>query len=146
MNLWLVLLLVGVVISPLSWLVPSRHQRGRSDIRVEARRLGLAMQLSRQEWPFWLEQPAPSMCAQYLRERRRGEVRTDWCFWQMRPGVWVDRWRDPCTDEQLAAQLAALPGDVYKAEAMASTVSVCWGERNGLEALQRVDAFLLAQA
>jgi len=128
MTLWIVLLLLVVGLSPLTLLIPSRHQRGRMDVRMQARRMGLGMQLSRQEWPHWLTQEPPSPCAQYHRGRRRGQVDT-WCYWQLEPGNWVNQWREPCPDGGLAEQLARLPGDVYKAEASTQMVSICWGER-----------------
>lgn len=55
MTTWLVILLLAVMLSPLAWLMPSNRQRGKMALRLEARRLGLAMQLARQDWPHWLE-------------------------------------------------------------------------------------------
>ena len=70
MTVWIVVSILLVVLSPLAWLRPSRHQSGRMALRMEARRIGLAMQLAPQEWPHWLGQEPPSPCAQYHRPRR----------------------------------------------------------------------------
>ena len=70
MTVWIVVSILAVVLSPLAWLRPSRHQSGRMALRMEARRMGLAMQLSPQQWPHWLKQEPPSPCAQYHRPRR----------------------------------------------------------------------------
>ncbi|MDU3292799.1 MAG: hypothetical protein E7E29_13725, partial [Pseudomonas aeruginosa] len=43
MTTWLVILLLAVMLSPLAWLMPSNRQRGKMALRLEARRLGLAM-------------------------------------------------------------------------------------------------------
>lgn len=144
MTPWIVLLLLAVVLSPVALLMPSRHQRGRMDMRMQARRLGLAMQLSRQEWPHWLSVTPPSPCPQYYRARRRGQV-DSWCYWQMAPGNWVNQWREPCPDALLLEQLCSLPADVYKAEASVQMVSLYWGERASPEALQKIADFLVAR-
>lgn len=145
MTPWIVLLLLALVLSPLSWLMPSRHQRGRMDVRLQARRMGMAMQLAPQEWPHWLAQEPPNPCPQYHRARRRGQ-RDCWCYWQAEPGRWLNQWREPCGDASLAEQLAALPGDVFKAEATAQMVALCWGERAQPDALQKIADFLQAHA
>lgn len=145
MSPWIVLLLLAFVLSPLSWLIPSRRQRGQMDVRLQARRMGLGMQLSSQQWPHWLTREPPGTCAQYHRARRRGH-RDSWCYWQAAPGAWLNQWREPCTDEALAAQLACLPADVYKVEASVQMVAVYWGERGQADALQRIADFLLARA
>ncbi len=145
MSPWIVLLLLAFVLSPLSWLVPSRRQRGQMDVRLQARRMGLAMQLSSQQWPHWLSQNPPGTCAQYHRVRRRGHGDT-WCYWQAEPGAWVNQWREPCPDQELAAQLASLPVDVYKVEASAQMIALYWGERAQADALQRIADFLMARA
>lgn len=145
MSPWIVLLLLAFVLSPLSWLIPSRRQRGQMDVRLQARRMGLAMQLSSQQWPHWLSQNPPGTCAQYHRARRRGHGDT-WCYWQAEPGAWVNQWREPCSDQELAAQLASLPVDVYKVEASAQMIALYWGERAQADALQRIADFLMARA
>lgn len=71
MTTWLVILLLAVMLSPLAWLMPSNRQRGKMALRLEARRLGLAMQLARQDWPHWLESAPPTSCAQFHCPRRR---------------------------------------------------------------------------
>ena len=43
MTVWMVILLIALVLSPLTWLIPSRGQRGQMDLRLQARRLGLAV-------------------------------------------------------------------------------------------------------
>lgn len=145
MNPWLLLLLVAVLLSPLVWLVPSRHQRGQMDVRLQARQMGVAMQLSRQEWPHWLPRQPPGSCPQYHRARRRGQV-DSWCYWQLEPGQWVNKWREPCADQALLEQLQGLPADVYKVEATTQMLAVCWGERGAREALEAIVAFLKAHA
>lgn len=145
MTPWLILLLLAFVLSPLSWLIPSRRQRGQMDVRLQARRMGLAMQLSRQQWPHWLTPEPPSSCAQYHRARRRGHL-DNWCYWQAEPGAWVNQWREPCADQVLAEQLARLPADVFKVEASPQMIALYWGEREQADALQRIADFLLARA
>lgn len=145
MTPWILLVLLAFALSPLAWLVPSRRQRGQMDVRLQARRLGVAMQLSRQEWPHWLERQPPDTCPQYHRARRRGQVDT-WCYWQAAPGQWVNKWREPCADKALLVQLQALPADVFKVEATAQMLALCWGERGDGEALQKIVDFLQQQA
>lgn len=145
MTMWIVVGLLAVVLSPLAWLVPSRRQQGQMDMRLAARRMGLAMQLSRQEWPHWLTPEPPNPCAQYHRGRRTGQVDA-WCYWQPEPGLWVNQWREPCTDAHLLTQLATLPADVYKVEAGPRMLALCWGERGETETLSRVAAVLTALA
>jgi len=145
MSPWFVLLFVAILLSPLSWLVPSRHQRGQMDVRTQARRLGVAMQLSPQEWPHWLLSLPPGSCPQYYSARRRGQV-DSWCYWQMEPGQWLNKWREPCADQALLTHLQALPADVFKVEASDQMLSVCWGERGAVEALEKIVAFLKARA
>ncbi|WXL24174.1 hypothetical protein WG219_12560 [Ectopseudomonas mendocina] len=145
MNVWLMLLLLAVVLSPLSLLMPSKRQRGRMDVRLEARRMGLAMQLSREQWPHWMSQTAPDSCPHYHRARRRGS-NDSWCYWQSEPGQWLNKWREPCEDATLLEQLLVLPGDVYKVEANAKVLALWWGERGGSEALEKVAAFIKARA
>nr|BFE90056.1 hypothetical protein GCM10020185_05920 [Pseudomonas brassicacearum subsp. brassicacearum] len=100
MTVWIVVSILLVVLSPLAWLRPSRVQSGRMALRMEARRLGLAMQLAPQEWPHWLGQQPPNPCAQYHRPRR-GKEPAVWSYWQTAPGVWVNQWREVCQDESL---------------------------------------------
>ncbi|VXC39843.1 conserved hypothetical protein [Pseudomonas sp. 8AS] len=141
MTWWIVVLLVGVALSPLVWLRPSRRQSGQMALRLAARRLGLGMQLVQQEWPHWLECSPPGSCAQYHRARRRGR-QDSWSYWQAQPGQWLNQWREPCADEQLLAQLRQLPADVYKVEAGPQMLALYWGERGGEAELQRVAALL----
>lgn len=49
MTVWIVVSILVLVLSPLAWLRPSRRQSGRMALRMEARRMGLAMQLASQE-------------------------------------------------------------------------------------------------
>lgn len=78
MTTWLVILLLAVMLSPLAWLMPSNRQRGKMALRLEARRLGLAMQLARQDWPHWLEsarrRPARSSTARADAAGRPGAI------------------------------------------------------------------------
>lgn len=145
MSPWFVLLLLAVMLSPLAWLAPSRRQRGQMDVRLQARRMGVAMQLSPQEWPHWLPRQPPDSCPQYHCARRRGQS-DSWCYWQLEPGQWVNRWREPCADQALLPRLEVLPADAFKVEATHQMLSVCWGERGGAEALQTIVDFLQRQA
>jgi hypothetical protein len=145
MNLWLLLLLLAVMLSPLAWLAPSRRQRGQMDVRLQARRMGVAMQLAPQQWPHWLLRQPPDSCPQYHRARRRGQVDT-WCYWQTEPGQWVNKWREPCADTALLAQLMTLPVDAFKVEATAQMLAICWGERGEAQALESVVEFLNVKA
>jgi len=145
MSGWLVLLLVAVVLSPLAWLVPSHGQLRAMDVRMQARRMGLSMQLSQQDWPHWLECSAPTSCPQYF--RARSGVSTDqWCFWQSVPGQWLDKWREPCSDACLLEELNRLPADVYKVEAGQQLLALYWGEKGGQENVQCIHDFLLKRA
>ncbi len=143
-TLWIILLL-AVLLSPLVWLLPSHRQRGQMDVRLAARRRGLAMNLSRQDWPHWLERTPPSPCAQYHRARRPGRSDT-WSYWQNPSGEWLNQWREPCKDERLLAQFASLPADAYRIEAGVQMIGICWGERGGGEELNRLVAVLDALA
>ena len=145
MTFWLVLALMAVVLSPLAWLVPSRRQQGQIGMRQAARQMGLTMQLAPQEWPHWLAPEPPSPCAQYHRARYAGH-HDSWCYWQMAPGQWLNKWREPCTDPRVAEQLATLPADVFKVEANPQMLALCWGERGEPQALQAVAGLLKALA
>ncbi|WP_252271601.1 hypothetical protein [Pseudomonas subflava] len=145
MTWWIVLLLVGVALSPLVWLRPSHRQRGQMELRLAARRMGLGMQLGRQEWPHWLEGNPPERCAHYHRGRRPG--RSDsWAYWQIAPGQWCNQWREPCADAAMLERLHGLPADVYKVEADTQMVSLYWGERGGENELRQVAEFLVSAA
>ena len=145
MSVWLVLLLIAVMLSPLAWLAPSRRQSAAMQVRLQARRMGLSMQLLKQDWPHWLERSAPTSCPQYFRVRSSKEP-AQWCFWQLAPGQWLDRWREPCVDTDLLEQLRELPADVYKVEAGQQLLAVYWGEKGGSQELQRIQAFILKWA
>ncbi|UVL60071.1 hypothetical protein LOY37_18505 [Pseudomonas sp. B21-012] len=145
MTVWVVVSILALILSPLAWLRPSRKQSGQMALRMEARRMGLAMQLAPQEWPHWLPKEPPSPCAQYLRPRRQG--RSDsWSYWQTTPGVWLNQWREPCTDAVHAGQLARLPESVYKVEAGPQMVALYWGERGETAVLQDIAEVLKALA
>lgn len=145
MTVWIVVSILAVVLSPLAWLRPSRHQSGRMALRMEARRMGLTMQLSPQQWPHWLKQEPPSPCAQYHRPRR-GKVPALWSYWQLEPGVWVNQWQEPCVDETLLAHFATLPANIYKVEADRQMIALCWGEKGEVSDLQAIDTLLKALA
>ncbi|MDX1298928.1 MAG: hypothetical protein R3260_11935 [Pseudomonas sp.] len=145
MSPWFVVLLLAVMLSPLAWLAPSRRQRGQMDVRLQARRMGVAMQLSPQAWPHWLLRQPPESCPQYHHARRRGRV-DSWCYWQLEPGQWVNKWREPCADQALLGQLQVLPVDVFKVEATDQMLSICWGERGASAALEKIVSFLKANA
>ncbi|MES2818481.1 MAG: hypothetical protein V4812_05770 [Pseudomonadota bacterium] len=143
---WIIVVgLVAVMLSPLAWLMPSRRQQGQMEMRLAARRMGLAMQLVRQEWPHWLAHEPPNPCPQYHRARRDGH-QDSWCYWQLAPGQWVNQWREPCVDPRVAKHLVELPADVFKVEAGPRMLALCWGERGEVEALSRVAASLAALA
>lgn len=145
MSPWFVVLLLAVMLSPLAWLAPSRRQRGQMDMRLQARRMGVAMQLSPQVWPHWLLRQPPESCPQYHHARCRGRA-DSWCYWQLEPGQWVNKWREPCADQPLLGQLQALPADVFKVEATDQMLSICWGERGASAALEKIVGFLKANA
>ncbi|UZJ58812.1 hypothetical protein OKW98_19845 [Pseudomonas sp. KU26590] len=145
MTVWIILSIIAVVLSPLVWLRPSRSQSGRMAMRMQARRMGLAMQLIPQEWPHWLPTEPPSPCPQYHRPRtaRAPDV---WVYWQMEQGAWVNQWREPCEDPRLREQFKMLPADVYKVEAGKQLIAVYWAERGEPEVLQHIAAVLKALA
>ncbi|WP_455912820.1 hypothetical protein [Pseudomonas syringae] len=145
MTVWIVLSIIAVVLSPMVWLRPSRSQSGRMAMRMQARRMGLAMQLIPQEWPHWLPTEPPSPCPQYHRPRtaRAPDV---WVYWQMEPGVWLNQWREPCKDPRLLEQFKTLPADVYKVEAGKQLIALYWAERGEPEVLQHIAAVLKALA
>ncbi|WP_017939232.1 hypothetical protein [Zestomonas thermotolerans] len=142
---WIILALLFLLLSPLVWLRPSARQNARMNLRLEARRMGLAMHLARQDWPHWMPGPPPSPCPQYSRARRSGHADA-WCYWQPEAGRWVSQWGEPCTDETLAQHLASLPADVYKIEADRQMIALYWGERGDAETLRRIAALLDALA
>ncbi len=145
MTVWIVVSILAVVLSPLAWLRPSRKQGGQMALRMEARRIGLAMQLAPQEWPHWLEPEPPSPCAQYHRPRR-GNRPVCWVYWQSAPGVWVNQWREVCQDESLLIHFQTLPANVYKIEADKQMITLYWGERGEATVLNEIDAVLRALA
>ena len=145
MTGWIVFALVLFALSPLVWLLPSRSQRGQMGVRLEARRLGLTMQLAREQWPYWMNGAAPGACPQYHRPRPRGR-RDSWAYWQPEPGRWLNKWQEPCADEALQVQLLTLPGDVYKVEATEQMIALYWGERGNEQSLQAIAAFLTQRA
>ncbi|WP_459206107.1 hypothetical protein ACSMEV_16475 [Pseudomonas sp. MLB6B] len=128
MTVWLVVSILALILSPLAWLRPSRKQSRQMDLRLQARRAGLAMQLAPQQWPHWLEKQPPSPCPQYHRARRAGRVDT-WSYWQVSPGVWWNQWREVCDEARLVAVFAELPESVYKVEADSRMLALYWGER-----------------
>ena len=145
MTVWLVVSILLVVLSPLAWLRPSRTQSGRMALRMEARRIGLAMQLAPQEGPHWLKQEPPSPCAQYCRPRR-GSMPATWSYWQMEPGLWVNQWQEVCDDRTLLDYFEKLPGNVFKIEADKQMIALYWGEKGEATVLQDIDATLKALA
>ena len=137
MTVWLVVSILALILSPLAWLRPSRKQSEQMSLRLAGRRIGLAMQLAPQQWPHWLEQQPPSPCPQYHRPRRKG--RDDcWAYWQVSPGVWWNKWREPCEDPRLAKALAVLPSNVYMIEATTQMIALYWGERGDESVLQNI--------
>jgi len=145
MTVWIVVSILALVLSPMVWLRPSRNQSGQMGLRMEARRLGLAMQLMPQQWPHWLPKEPPSPCAQYCRPRRSVQP-TKFCYWQTEPGVWVNEWREPCEDPVLLAQFSTLPANVYKVDAGQQLIALYWGERGEASVLVAIDGVLKALA
>ncbi|WP_053138609.1 hypothetical protein [Pseudomonas sp. CMR5c] len=145
MTVWIVVSILVVVLSPWAWLRPSRRQSGLIAVRMEARRMGLAMQLAPQEWPHWLGQQPPDPCPQYHRSRRGGAVAC-WSYWQVAPGSWVNQWREPCDDESLLQHLRTLPAGVFKVEADKQLIALYWNERGEPRVLQDIAAVLKALA
>lgn len=141
MTVWLVVSILALILSPLAWLRPSRKQSRQMNLRLEGRRMGLAMQLAPQEWPHWLEKQPPSPCPQYHRARRKGRD-DSWCYWQVSPGVWWNRYREPCEDPRLLEAFGRLPESVYKAEADTRMIALFWGERGDESVLQDIAATL----
>ncbi|QVM89854.1 hypothetical protein JYG34_17720 [Pseudomonas entomophila] len=137
MTVWLVVSILAVVLSPLAWLRPSRKQSEQMNLRLEGRRMGLAMQLAPQQWPHWLEQEPPSPCPQYHRARRKGHE-DSWCYWQITPGIWWNQWREPCADPHHLEVLVRLPETVYKLEADSRMIALYWSERGDKSVLQDI--------
>ncbi|MCL9654320.1 hypothetical protein L2088_06355 [Pseudomonas protegens] len=145
MTVWIVVSILAVVLSPLAWLRPSRRQSGLIALRLEARRMGLAMQLAPQEWPHWLGQEPPNPCPQYHRPRRSAQSAC-WSYWQIAPGSWVNQWREPCVDELLLQHLQTLPPGVFKVEADKQLIALYWSERGEASVLQDIASVLKALA
>jgi len=145
MTVWIVVSILAVVLSPLAWLRPSRRQSGLIALRMEARRMGLAMQLAPQKWPHWLGQEPPNPCPQYHRPRRSGQP-VCWSYWQIAPGNWVNQWREPCVDEPLLKHFQALPAGVFKVEADKQMIALYWNERGEVSVLQDIASVLKALA
>ncbi|WP_248800530.1 hypothetical protein [Pseudomonas sp. MWU13-2105] len=145
MTVWIVVSILALVLSPLAWLRPSRRQSAMMAVRMEARRIGLGMQLAPQEWPHWLPHEPPSPCAQYHRPRLHADSPC-WCYWQTAPGVWANQWREPLTDDRLLMHFRTLPDNAYKIEADKQMIAVYWGERGDTQALQAIATVLKALA
>lgn len=145
MTVVIVLSILALVLSPMAWLRPSRNQSGKMSLRMAARRMGLAMQLTPIQWPHWFGQGAPDPCAQYHRPRRPGRA-DQWVYWQSTPGEWLNQWREPLQDARLQAQFERLPGNVFKVEATAQLLSLFWGEKGEEKLLQDIAGVLDALA
>jgi len=145
MTFWVVVSILALMLSPMVWLLPSRRTSGRMALRLEARRMGLAMQLTPQPWPHWLPEEPPHTCAQYHCARRRGHA-DSWSYWQVTPGVWLNQWREPCEDARVLEHLSRLPASVYKVEANPQMIALCWGEKGDAAALQDIARLLKALA
>ncbi|MBA1202081.1 hypothetical protein G7009_09975 [Pseudomonas capeferrum] len=145
MTVWLVVSILALILSPLAWLRPSRRQSEQMSLRLEGRRIGLAMQLAPQEWPHWLPKEPPSPCPQYHQARRKGRE-DSWSYWQVTPGIWWNQWREPCEDERLVKAFAQLPETVYKVEADGRMIALYWSERGDSAVLQDIANVLNALA
>ncbi|MFJ4112667.1 MULTISPECIES: hypothetical protein [Pseudomonas] len=137
MTVLLVVSILALILSPFAWLRQSRKQGEQMSLRLEARRMGLAMQLAPQQWPHWLEKEPPSPCPQYHRARRRGHE-DSWCYWQVSPGVWCNQWREVCEVARLNEVFSRLPGTVYKVEADKRMLALYWSERGDKSVLQDI--------
>jgi len=137
MTVWLVVSILALILSPLSWLRLSRKQGQQMSLRLEARRMGLAMQLAPQQWPHWLEKEPPNPCPQYHRGRSRGRE-DSWCYWQASPGIWWNQWKEVCEDARLNEVFARLPETVYKVEADKRMIALYWSERGDESVLQDI--------
>ncbi|MCI0911021.1 hypothetical protein [Pseudomonas putida] len=137
MTVLLVVSILALILSPFAWLRQSRKQGEQMSLRLEARRMGLAMQLAPQQWPHWLEKEPPSPCPQYHRARRRGHE-DSWCYWQVSPGVWCNQWREVCEVTRLNDVFSRLPGTVYKVEADKRMLALYWSERGDKSVLQDI--------
>lgn len=137
MTVWVVVSILALILSPLAWLLPSRRMSGRMAMRMEARRIGLAMQLTPQTWPHWLPEEPPHTCAQIHHPRRKGRE-DSWCYWQTTPGVWLNQWREPCEDAALLEQFGKLPESVFKIEAGSQMIALYWGEKGEPAVLQDI--------
>lgn len=115
MTVWLVVSILALILSPMAWLRPSRKQSEQMNLRLEGRRMGLAMQLAPQQWPHWLErasQPLSAIPSSPAQGERRYLV-----LLAGHAGVWWNQWREPCADPRLNEAFARLPATVYKVEA-----------------------------
>jgi len=135
MLFWLIPLVLLALLGPLLWLLPKKQQGERMQLRLAARRMGIAMQLASEDWPHWMVH-APNPCAQYQLARQHKQA--DYCYWQDSLGQWQNQWREPCTDEHLLKNLQQLPEDVYKIEANAHKITLFWGEHGSFEALEKI--------
>ena len=136
MTVWLVVSILALILSPMAWLRPSRKQSEQMNLRLEGRRMGLAMQLAPQQWPHWLEKEPPSPCPQYHRARRKGA--TIPVLLAGHAGVWWNQWREPCADPRLNEAFARLPATVYKVEADSRMLALYWSERGDKTVLQDI--------
>ena len=72
MTVWLVVSILALILSPMAWLRPSRKQSEQMNLRLEGRRMGLAMQLAPQQWPHWLEKSLPAPVRNTIEPGARG--------------------------------------------------------------------------
>jgi len=141
MLFWLIALVLLALLSPLLWLLPKAGQNERMQLRLAARRMGMTMQLSSQNWPYWMAH-IPNPCAQYQLPCKQSAV--ECCYWQSAPGQWQNQWREPCTDNALLSLLQQLPIDAYKIETDNEKVAIYWGECGGLDSLKKIASVLKA--
>jgi len=115
MNILIIIIVMGVMLSPLLMLRVSSKQKNSMQNRQHARRLGLSMQMVKLEAPNWLSN-APVMCMQYYlgHQEKDGDVNyPEWEFWQITPQKWVDKWQDECPKD-IKEMLSKLPNCIYK--------------------------------
>lgn len=138
-HLWIVIASSSLIISPLILLKPTKRQRKNVDLLNCARLMGLNIKLKSEEWPYWLEFKPPKLCLNfYLLRKNHSDI---WCYWQVSPGKWLNRWREECTSSRLLVEFMKLPQRLYKIEACSQALNVCW-EGNNIADLKAIDQVL----
>ncbi len=115
-------------------------------LRMEARRIGLAMQLAPQEWPHWLKQRAAEpLCAILPATTRQHAGNLELLAVGDRVCGLISGVKS-ATIEKLLPHFATLPANVYKVEADKQMIALYWGEKGEASDLLAIDALLKALA